>query len=66
MVIIGISDYTSLQKLDSCKNDRREVYEVLRLIGYEISEKNRLIGEAKGEKLRDIIFDFFDGRMDSL
>lgn len=49
-LIIGISDYSSLQKLDFCKNDGTEIYEVLSSLGYEISDKCKLIGEAKGEK----------------
>jgi hypothetical protein len=28
--------------------------------GYEISDKNKLVGEAKGEKVKDAIYDFFD------
>jgi hypothetical protein len=28
-LVVGISDYTSLQQLDFCKNDGTEVYEVL-------------------------------------
>jgi uncharacterized caspase-like protein len=59
-LIIGISDYTNLQKLDFCKNDGTEIYEVLISLGYEISDKNKLVGEAKGEKVKDAIYDFFD------
>jgi uncharacterized caspase-like protein len=44
------------------KNDGKEVYKVLSSFGYEISDKNKLVGEAKGEKLRDVIYDFFDDR----
>ena len=59
-LIVGISDYVSLQKLDFCKKDGLEVYEILSSLGYEISENNKLIGEVKGEKIKDIIYDFFD------
>ena len=59
-LVIGISDYSKLQKLDFCRNDGKEIYEVLGSLGYEISDKFRLVGEAKGEKVRDVIFDFFD------
>ena len=59
-LVVGISDYTSLQQLDFCKNDGTEVYEVLSSLGYEISDKNKLVGEAKGEKVKDAIYDFFD------
>jgi len=61
-LIVGISDYTNLQKLDFCRNDGKEVYDVLTSLGYEISDKNKLVGEAKGEKLRDAIYDFFEDR----
>ena len=59
-LVVGISDYTSLQQLDFCKNDGTEVYEVLSSLGYEISDKNKLVGEVKGEKVKDAIYDFFD------
>ena len=59
-LIVGISEYASLQKLDFCKKDGLEVYEILSSLGYEISENNKLIGEVKGEKIKDIIYDFFD------
>ncbi|MFZ0511760.1 MAG: caspase family protein, partial [Candidatus Nitrosopolaris sp.] len=61
-LIVGISEYTSLQKLDFCKNDGTEVYEVLSSLGYEISDENKLVGEAKGERVRDAIYDFFDDK----
>jgi hypothetical protein len=59
-LIIGISNYTNLQKLDFCKNDGTEIYDLLSSLGYETSDKFRLVGEAKGEKVRDAIYDFFD------
>ena len=60
VLIVGISDYTYLQKLDFCKNGGTEIYKVLNSLGYEISDKNKLIGEAKGTKLKETIEDFFD------
>ena len=56
-LIVSISDYTNLQRLDFCKNDGIEVHEVS--LGFEIFEKNKLVGEAKWEKVRDTIYDFF-------
>ena len=44
-LIIGISDYTNLEQLDFCKNDGTEVYKVLSSQGYDISDKNKLVGE---------------------
>ena len=64
-LIVGISDYTNLQRLDFCKNDGTEVYEVLNSLGFEISEKNKLVGEAKSEKVRDTIYDFFGNNRNS-
>jgi hypothetical protein len=58
-LIVDISDYTRLQTLDICKNDGTEIYKVLSSLGYEISDKNKLLGEAKGERLKDAIYDFF-------
>ncbi|MFY9795638.1 MAG: caspase family protein [Candidatus Nitrosopolaris sp.] len=57
-LVVGISEYASLQQLDFCKNDGTEIYEVLISLGYEISDKNKLVGEAKGEKVKDVIYDF--------
>jgi hypothetical protein len=65
-LVVGISDYTSLQQLDFCKNDGTEVYDVLSSLRYDISRKNKLVGEVKGETLRDAIYDFFDDRRNSL
>jgi hypothetical protein len=58
-LVVGISDYTSLQQLDFCKNDGTGVYEVLTSLGYKISDENKLVGEAKGERVGDTIYDFF-------
>jgi hypothetical protein len=58
-LVVGISDYTNLQKLDFCKNDGKEVYDVLTSLGYEIADKNKLIGKAMGTKVKDTIYDFF-------
>ena len=59
-LVIGISDYSNLPKLDFCKNDGTAIYQVLSSLGYEISDKNKVVGEAKGEKVKDAIYDFFD------
>src|SRR5581483_7507657 len=63
-LVIGISEYTNLRKLNFCKNDGKEVYEVLSSLGYKISDK--LVGEVKGEKVRDAIYDFFDNANNNL
>ncbi|MFZ0225256.1 MAG: caspase family protein [Candidatus Nitrosopolaris sp.] len=58
-LVIGISEYTKLEGLNICKNDGTEVYKVLSSLGYEISDKNKLLGEAKGAEVKDVIYDFF-------
>jgi len=63
-LVVGISDYTRLQKL-FCRNNGTEVYEVLSSLGFEISE-NKLVGEAKSEKVRDTIYDFFVNNRNTL
>ncbi|MGA9154632.1 MAG: hypothetical protein WBZ36_28960 [Candidatus Nitrosopolaris sp.] len=60
-LVVGISDYTNLQKLDFCKNDGK-VYDLLTSLGYEISDQNKLIGKALGTKVKDTIYDFFDNK----
>ncbi len=41
-------------------------YDVSTLLGYEISDKNKLVGEAKGEKVKVAIYDFFDDKRNNL
>jgi tetratricopeptide (TPR) repeat protein len=64
-LVVGISDYTNLQKLDFCRNDGKEVYDVLTSLGYEISDENKIIGKAMGTKVKDTIYDFFDDKTDN-
>jgi len=64
-LVVGISDYTNLQKLDFCRNDGKEVYDVLTSLGYEISDENKLIGKAMGTKVKDTLYDFFDNKRDN-
>ena len=64
-LVVGISDYTNLQKLDFCRNDGKEVYDVLTSLGYQISDENKLIGKAMGTKVKDTLYDFFDNKRDN-
>jgi hypothetical protein len=59
VLIVGISDYVNLDKLDFCRNDGIEVYEVLSSLGYEIPDENKLVGEVNGEMVEKAIHDFF-------
>jgi hypothetical protein len=67
-LVVGISYYTdySLEKLDFCKTDGIEIYELLRTLGYQISDENKLVGEVKGEKVKNAIYDFFDDNRNNL
>jgi hypothetical protein len=58
-LIVAVSNYTDLQRLNFCKNDGKELHNILSSLGYGISEGDNLIGEVKGEKIREKIFDFF-------
>ena len=53
-----------LTPLDFCKNDGKEVYDILTSLGYKISDENKLIGKAIGTKVKDTIYDFFDNKRD--
>jgi tetratricopeptide (TPR) repeat protein len=59
-LIIGVSSYANnLQPLEFCQKDGEEMYQLLKSLGYEIEEDNKLIGEVKWEKLRQAIIKFF-------
>jgi hypothetical protein len=61
-IIIGISDYDILQPLIFCSNDGKEMYELLKSLGYEIQENHKLIGRVKWDDLRCAVIDFFLNR----
>ena len=47
-LVISVSDYiTSLQALDFCKNDGKDTYELLKSLGYQITDTHRLIGHVR-------------------
>jgi hypothetical protein len=55
-LIIAVSEYNNpLQPLPFCK----EIYEVLKSLGYQIPENNKLVGQVKGNQLKRAIYDFF-------
>jgi hypothetical protein len=58
-LVIGISNYSHLQTLDFCKNDGIKMFKALSSLDFEIPDENKLLGEAKGEKIKDVIDDFF-------
>ncbi len=60
-IVIGVSDYsTNLQSLNFCKNDGKELSELLTSLGYEILDSHRLIGYIRFDQMREAIYDFFD------
>jgi hypothetical protein len=58
-LIIGISKYDRLQRLDFCSNDGNDMYETLKSLGYNITDNNRLVGYISWNEMRDTIYDFF-------
>jgi len=58
-LIISVSSYNHLQPLEFCKKDGEEMYLLLKNLGYEISTKDKIIGEVNREELRDTIINFF-------
>ena len=58
-LVIAVSDYEHFQKLDVCKKDGEEVCNLLSSLGYEIHNKNKIIGHLQVVNLRDTIIDFF-------
>jgi hypothetical protein len=58
-LIISVTNYNRLQPLDFCKNDGEEMYELLKSLGYEITDTNKLIGEITWQTMREAIYKFF-------
>ena len=59
-LIIAISEYNDkmLTPLEFCKNDGEKMYELLRSLGYEISDNHKLIGYVEFDRMKDAIYDF--------
>jgi uncharacterized caspase-like protein len=58
-LIIAVSNYERYEALDFCRRDGEGIYNLLNSLGYEISDKNKLVGHVLGENMRDAIIDFF-------
>ncbi len=60
-LVIAVSRYDdeSLASLDFCENDGKQMHAVLKEIGYEIPESNKLTGYVEGIKMSDAIIEFF-------
>jgi hypothetical protein len=62
-LVIAVSEYDEpLESLPFCENenDGKAMYKVLKSLDYQISARNKLIGQVKGDQLEDAIEDFFD------
>lgn len=58
-LVIAVSEYDKLQKLDVCARDGQEVCKLLKKIGFVVRNKHKLIGRVTHEEMRHIIIDFF-------
>jgi hypothetical protein len=60
-LIISVSKYNSdrLQQLGFCKNDGQDTYDLLKKLGYEMVDNQKLIGHVTYESMRKAIMDFF-------
>ena len=56
-LILGISSYDSLEPLEFCNNDSKEMSNLILSLGYQIN--NTLSGYVKWDKMRDAIYEFF-------
>jgi len=62
-MIVAVSKYGSgLNQLDFCENDGKGMHDVLVSLGYEVAEKNLLVGQVDGRQMHDSILDFFDDK----
>lgn len=58
-LIVAISDYINLQRLDFCQKDGEEAVKLLTKLKYEIPEGSKLLGNVKSDVMKDAIYDFF-------
>ena len=61
-LVIAVGDYddsSGLKSIEFCKNDGKEMYNVLKKNGYEIPDNHKLIGHVDSLKLKNIIYNFF-------
>jgi uncharacterized caspase-like protein len=58
-LVIGISDYDSLEHLDFCRDDGEAMSNLLSSHGYRINADHNLVGYVTWEKMREAIINFF-------
>ncbi len=63
-MVVAVSKYDNeqVQDLPFCENDGESMHSTLKSLGYEIAEKNVLIGKINGIQMKDAIYDFFNDR----
>ena len=60
-MVVAVSQYdTSLLDLGFCEKDGNSMHNVLTSNGFQVEEKNVLIGKVDGTKMREAILDFFN------
>ena len=60
-MIIAISEYDNFPNLEFVKKDGEMMYETLKKIGFEISDKRKLIGKVDHDTMTKSIKEFFRG-----
>jgi tetratricopeptide (TPR) repeat protein len=61
-LVIAVSDYdnsSGLKPIEFCKNDGKEMYNILKKNGYDIPDSRKLIGYVNSQRLKKTIYDFF-------
>jgi len=62
-LVVAVSDYSNnIHPLPFCKNDGEKMYQLLKSLGYEIPESNKLVGQVNSQTMRDTLSDFFTQR----
>ena len=62
-LVIAVSDYnvnSDLSNLPFCKNDGNEILKILKDLGYEIKNRDGLLGYVDGTNMQNAIYDFFN------
>jgi hypothetical protein len=58
-LIISISEYDKLERLEYCKNDGEKICHLLNYLKYEVPSNRTLIGRVQYFDMHDAIMDFF-------
>jgi tetratricopeptide (TPR) repeat protein len=61
-LVIAVSEYdnsSGLKSIEFCKNDGKEMYDILKKNGYDIPDSRKLIGYVDSQRLKETIYGFF-------